>query len=707
MKLKRLTVEAFRGFRDRATFDLDASAILLQGSNGTGKTSLFDALQWVLIGSLKRLEPLRARKNTEHIVNVYRAADSAEVVLDVCTTGGEVTIRRRGNYRGNTLEVLRLDSEPLFGDEAEAWLSHQLVPDQTLPLATALHTFGLLQQDIMRSFLEAKSANRYAYISSILGLADLEWFEKDALAAFKEATRRRDIAHGRFNAARDALDLASSGLETEIRKAATITSVSVATEDIAVIAQNAPRYIYIQLPDSPTVDNAVSLVRQSRGLSRNINRLADASLRLHQKRKDLLPLPSPDQMEKLTRLLNESEKALQQVQVEQRHYHERLDAAERSSAESERLAAVAVPLLSNRCPVCGQSIDQQALEARLRHTGKDTSRILELRASLMSVNDTLTKLTAHRQGLKVKLADAINLANEWKNLQEDQKRLQLDVATLENNMPSPFFGKGLAVVVLSGDASEVISFLDALAMAFERYADVVTTSLEASRVDQIRGRVAGATTALEEEKVYYDKAVLRNSRLKHLAEAATVAHVEVTRSRFEMIVPLVLDIFSRLDPHPTFKMIGFEHDVRFRRGESRPIVGDPDRGVQADPLMVFSASQANIAALSYFLAMGYAAGDSALPFVLLDDPLQSMDDVNVLGFAELCRFLRSNRQLILSTHDPRFANLLSRKLSPRMHEDRTILYSFDGWDRRGPWVEAEYVEYTPEGSRLRVLGKPA
>ena len=70
--LRGLTVEAFRGFRDPASFDLDASAVIFTGPNGTGKTSVFDALQWVLLGSIDRLEALRARKTVEHVVSKFR-----------------------------------------------------------------------------------------------------------------------------------------------------------------------------------------------------------------------------------------------------------------------------------------------------------------------------------------------------------------------------------------------------------------------------------------------------------------------------------------------------------------------------------------------------------------------------------------------------------------------------------------------------------
>lgn len=115
------------------------------------------------------------------------------------------------------------------------------------------------------------------------------------------------------------------------------------------------------------------------------------------------------------------------------------------------------------------------------------------------------------------------------------------------------------------------------------------------------------------------------------------------------------------------------------------------QGKEADPLLVFSCSQANIVALSYFLAIGLASREWSLPFLLLDDPLQSMDDVNALGFADLCRHIGGGRQVVVATHERRLAALLERKLAPRSEGERAIALRFRGWDRSGPYIEAHPI----------------
>jgi len=112
---------------------------------------------------------------------------------------------------------------------------------------------------------------------------------------------------------------------------------------------------------------------------------------------------------------------------------------------------------------------------------------------------------------------------------------------------------------------------------------------------------------------------------------------------------------------------------------------------------VFSSAQSNVAALCYFIALAFANSESDFGFVLLDDPLQSMDDINVLGFSDLCRYLRREKQLLISSHEKRLANLLERKLTGRAEPLHTITLNFVSWNRSGP--EIEVVRHEPVEDR--------
>lgn len=54
-RIKKLSIEAFRAYKQRQEFDLDADIVVFYGPNGLGKTSLFDALDYVCTGRIGRL----------------------------------------------------------------------------------------------------------------------------------------------------------------------------------------------------------------------------------------------------------------------------------------------------------------------------------------------------------------------------------------------------------------------------------------------------------------------------------------------------------------------------------------------------------------------------------------------------------------------------------------------------------------------------
>jgi DNA repair exonuclease SbcCD ATPase subunit len=114
-------------------------------------------------------------------------------------------------------------------------------------------------------------------------------------------------------------------------------------------------------------------------------------------------------------------------------------------------------------------------------------------------------------------------------------------------------------------------------------------------------------------------------------------------------------------------------------------VSDPEQGEDAyEPVPILSSSQLNSLAVSLFLALNLALPSLKLGITILDDPLQSLDSINLLGLVDVLRRLRAHRQTIVSTHEARLLGLLQRKLRPVRTGERMITLLFESWTRTGP-----------------------
>jgi exonuclease SbcC len=96
-------------------------------------------------------------------------------------------------------------------------------------------------------------------------------------------------------------------------------------------------------------------------------------------------------------------------------------------------------------------------------------------------------------------------------------------------------------------------------------------------------------------------------------------------------------------------------------------------GHGGNPQAVLSAGNLNTAALTLFLAL-HLSVESTLPWLIIDDPVQSMDEVHVSQFAALLRTLpkQHNRQIVLAVHERPLFEYLALELSPAFQDDRLI-----------------------------------
>lgn len=166
--------------------------------------------------------------------------------------------------------------------------------------------------------------------------------------------------------------------------------------------------------------------------------------------------------------------------------------------------------------------------------------------------------------------------------------------------------------------------------------------------------------------------------LKKLHENLTEAQKKAVQNQLSDH-PIITWIYESITPHPFYKKLVItseENGTNFKNGDS---------SINLD--QIFSSAQLNILALSIFLGLGLAQEYSTIKQLFLDDPIQSMDDVNILAFIDVLRaILDSNskhKKIILSTHDDNFAKLLSIKMRNRSF----VEYKFSSYGNEGPIIE--------------------
>jgi len=99
--------------------------------------------------------------------------------------------------------------------------------------------------------------------------------------------------------------------------------------------------------------------------------------------------------------------------------------------------------------------------------------------------------------------------------------------------------------------------------------------------------------------------------------------------------------------------------------------------------LYFSTAQLNILSLSIFLAKALNTTDNegkSIDCIFIDDPIQSMDSINILSTIDLFRSIVTNmgKQIILSTHDESFQNLLKKKMPEKLFKSRFIEFETFG-----------------------------
>lgn len=711
MRLRGIEISGFRAFAGTAEFDLDADAIVVVGANGQGKTSFFDGILWALTGTIPRLG-----ESAETAVSMY--AESGEARVELRLQGHDHGCRVVRTSDGETQRLLFDDgARELRGSAAEArlleviWPEALATPDPKEALTGAVTRSAYLQQDLVRDFVEAVDAkDRFTAVSELVGvgrLTDLQVELDKAKRAWSRATtvvaRDRDEVAERVNQLK--------GLVQRLRESESLVPGDL--EESWEAWWRGAQAGGVQIEQVPGISDGEAssaldlamgqvdvLLRQAKrredeagALQTELARDAETAM------PDIAPLRTA--VEEAEAQAVEAKSALENARSEAAREREKLIAAQEAREDMRALAELALRHMSERCPVCEQAYDRAATEERLRsliegepETGSPsvtTERIEELSVKLSECEGTLEN---RRDALRTAQAEA--------------ERAELRRAALGRRLEDLGVVAGADAILATAVAerarqlASAVERLQGIRREGERLALVVAQVRQRARRAEAEAELQRQASRLAE----LDGEVREREETGELAGTILGAlrdqGTEFVKAELERIEPTLQRIYTRIDPHPALKVVRLLASISYGRGRLDTQLVDQELGVSTEaPRAVLSSSQTNALAVAIFLALNLAVPRLPLEAALLDDPLQSLDDVNLLGLIDLLRRTRDVRQLVVSTHDARFGRLLERKLRPVGDSRGTIVFEFAGWGRSGPVVVPHRLE--PDRAPLRVV----
>jgi hypothetical protein len=639
MRIVQIKPHYFRAFGDSPPITFDNSLSIYYGANGTGKSSLAEAIEWLIYGFTKR-----RKKGDEYSKIEYRGSyvnsncpqgNSPFVEADfIFGDGSTHTLRREipltpgGLPRDNESKFF-CDGTPL---EAISSLGIEV---------TEAHCPVIVQHGI-QDFIHSRPIERYRVISEALGLNDLVVF-KDVLAKAKNALRNNPsspIAQARelLPALCDQLRIAKLD---EIAARWEVSAINL-TEDFSAIANRARELAGKECQDFNELRNALGIRRaeeiaklfdispyrpsQELGHFRKTAIVAiarakeiNADVKTHS---EILQAASANaEQAKIVDFLRQGLSLIDQDHPEQCPF------CENASLSDARLAVIqqnikdestresAKESFNTSCEELGRSLYdlREAVNAMKVSSLDDANfeRLLQLSpradAQLRTFASQNKAVTQLHDSILSKLKSHIFTAENIKSKLDEPEAFEIQLAELQN-APSELEKQ------LSEFHDGITSYLDSISL--------FQATLSASLSNQETIALFDALLRLLESAAHISLIATNSDIDRQLLEAQHSLEYYILGKQNEAVQSREADIlewYSRLSPNPDVRFSGLQP------GRNEIALKAEAFGQELNAAASLSQSQLNCLGLSIYIPC-VTAPDSPFEFLVFDDPVQAMDD---------------------------------------------------------------------------------
>lgn len=606
--VKSISIHEFRGVRE-LTLTPDGKNFAVCGPNGTGKSGIVDALEFVLTGNISRLSGegtggLSVKEHGPHVDSRNRPEDAhVTVTLAIPTLGTEATIRR---------SVKDPRNPKISPDDAAV---------RGIVERVGLHPeFVLSRRELIRYIL-AEPGKRSKEVLALLRLEQVETlrvqFQRIANATEREAVVQQTAKERAGAALQAALSIPKL----------TMPALLVAVNERRAVLSLAPLTV---LEPTTSIKDGMSTAATATQPAKVIK--ADANAQLKRLSEQLTELVSDD----VRAQCSTAQASIANLLLDERFLE---------SATSEEFLQQALAAYDEEvCPVCDTPWEPERFRAHIarkveRHTEAIKRRRAlekELKPIVDRVNDLLA-LCADVPTFGAALKPAVDCAS---------------ILTYREHLQS--VSNALVAILPLGKANEALGSLasgqEAMKPTFEQLANSIAALPEPNAQEAAREFLTICQERLETFR--HASAALKEVREKaRTAREVFDVYARETTKALDGIYAQVQETFGRL-----YRLVNQDDEEQFQ-ARLKPSIGklgfDVDfygRGFFPPGAYHSEGHQDGMGLCLYLALMQHLAGD-AFTFAVLDDVLMSVDSGHR---REVCKMLQQEfptTQFFLTTHD--------------------------------------------------------
>ena len=665
MKLGLIEAAGFRGIKSSVSVPVTDGFLILNGRNGSGKSTLFDAIEFALTGQISR--PALTPENREGIDNYIWWRGSGEplerVVRLVFDLGDHRNLEVTRRPEGAEFRVFNHSGEISVLDEAalRGIFARESAPETQL-LPRLCGTTIIRDEQITELSVDAPEASRFTLVRDTLGSTQTSDIEE-------RLKRTKQVLDARVKR----LESAYESARVEVNRLVAQTSEARSDFETEPDSEQAQLGLAVALGLARDSDND-ELMRRARSrigqlrshtstLSRSIPRLKEIERR---------------RTENETEAYQATDRRLNQ-QLVQAVEAERLAKDARSAAEREagrfeeqqpHIRSLGellehgkrVGLQDGRCPLCGSGMTEESFESHLRETAETVER--ESRGLSTALTSREEALTA--EGAAESRRRQAEAALRKHRQLGDDLRVELEEVDREIRKMEGF----AAPRELSADAieSSLAEARSGLAAIEAPMVGLEVSAAYARLVEQERV-LAQAREGLASVQKSLDAARRASSHREQADRTVRRVASELVDERLAQLEPLLMELYERLRPHVEWTTVGYRVRGDVRRF-MRLTVGDDE----LNPRFMFSSGQRRALGLAFLLSIHLSTTWSRWDTLIMDDPMQHVDDYRALHLAEVLGSIRrSGKQILCAVEDRSLANLLARRLATSESENGSLV----------------------------------